>query len=408
MQKEISSPAGSTGNSDLMYLTSMNGTVTFSILGGGIGGLSLAIALQRKGISCAVFEAAPAFKPLGAGLGLAGNAVKAYADIGIDNQVIAAGKKLRFANLKDQKGNLISRTDVEAMTRKFGVVNSFTIHRADLHDILFGMVAPGTVQLGKAAIDFSQDDQGVTITFADGTSVRSDYLVAADGIHSVVRKKLLPKSTPRYSGYTCWRAVTEGFPEGMNMDETSESWGPGRRFGAVPLTNRRVYWFATLNAPRQDPKMRDARIADLHKFYEGFHFPIPELLAMTRDDQLIWSDIIDLKPIRQFAFGRVLLIGDAAHATTPNLGQGACMAIEDAATLANALVKYEPAEAFQRFEEHRINRTTGIVNQSWTLGKIAQVENRFITSLRNGFFRILPGSAIEKQLKELYEVSFQP
>jgi 2-polyprenyl-6-methoxyphenol hydroxylase-like FAD-dependent oxidoreductase len=339
---------------------------------------------------------------------LAGNAVKAFADIGIEKDVVAAGKKLQCASLKEADGTVITQTDIEEMTRLFGVLNSFTIHRADLHDILFSQVAPGTVQLGKSAVDFSQHEGGVTILFGDNTSVQADYLIAADGIHSIVRTKLLPESRPRYSGYTCWRGVTNGFPAGMDMNETSETWGPGRRFGVAPLTKDRVYWFATLNTSAQNPRMRAASLETLKEVYRDFHFPVLQLLSITREDQLIWGDIIDLKPIKKFAFGRVLLIGDAAHATTPNLGQGACMAIEDAAALSNALTTYEPEEAFRKFEAHRIQRTTSIVNQSWRFGRVAQLDNRLLMALRNGVFRMVPASTLRNQLKELYDVSFNP
>jgi 2-polyprenyl-6-methoxyphenol hydroxylase-like FAD-dependent oxidoreductase len=381
---------------------------SYVILGGGIGGLTMAIALQNKGLPVTVYESAPSFKPLGAGLGLAANAVKAYQAIGISEKVVEAGKKIKFAFVKGPNGKVISQTDIDAMTRSFGVLNSFTIHRADLHDVLIGLVKPGTVQTGKVVVGVLQDNDKVTVSFSDGTSVQADYLIAADGVHSIVRQTLLPGSSPRYAGYTCWRGVTNGFPEGMNPDETSETWGPGRRFGIVPLTHNRVYWFATLNAPPNDPAMRRAKRKELLEIYSGFHFPIPQLLDMTGDDQIIWNDIIDLKPITRFAFGRIVLIGDAAHATTPNLGQGACMAIEDAATLANALTSYEPEVAFRRFESFRIRRTTQIVRQSWNFGKIAQLENPLLSKLRNTAFQWLPESAIQKQLRELYDVSFNP
>jgi 2-polyprenyl-6-methoxyphenol hydroxylase-like FAD-dependent oxidoreductase len=381
---------------------------SFAILGGGIGGLSLAVALQKKGLSVTVYESAPSYKPVGAGLGLAANAVKAYQEIGISEKVVEVGKKLKFAFGKDPQGSIISQTDMDAMTRRFGVLNSFTIHRADLHQVLISLLKPGTVQTGRAAVGVCQDAGTVTVAFSDGSTAQANYLIAADGVHSVVRQALLPGSSPRYAGYTCWRGVTEGLPDGMDPDESSETWGPGRRFGVVPLANNRVYWFATLNALPNDPAMRRAKRKQLKEIFSGFHFPIPQLLDMTADDQIIWNDIIDLKPISQFAFGRIVLMGDAAHATTPNMGQGACMAIEDAATLANALTMYEPEEAFRRFEKFRIRRTTQIVNQSWNFGKIAQLSNPVLMKLRNAAFRFLPESAIHKQLQELYTVSFKP
>ncbi len=378
----------------------------FAIIGGGIGGLTLAIALSRKGFDVRVFESAPAFMPLGAGLSLATNAMRAFADIGIEGEVIEYGKMIKQMYGKDQSGRVISFTDAEKLTERFGVVNNFTIHRADLHEVLNKLLPPNVIQLGKSLTDFAQTASGVAISFADGTTAAADYLIACDGIHSRVRKKLLPGSEPRYAGYTCWRAVIDDLPDGFNEDETTETWGRGRRFGVVPLKNKRVYWFATLNAPRNDVTMQNSKTKVLCEIFKNFHFPVPQILERTRDEQIIWSDIIDIKPIKQFVFGRILLMGDAAHATTPNLGQGACMAIEDAATLSNGLAKYDPVEAFQKFESHRIKRTTDIVNQSWNFGNLAQWENPIMMSVRNGLLRAVPQSVIDKQVKKLYDVSF--
>lgn len=381
---------------------------SFAILGAGIGGLSTAIALQRKGFHVTVYESAPAIRAVGAGLSLSGNAILAYQEIGIGEEVIAAGCRLQVARIRDQQGKLISETTSAELKERFGVLNNFTLHRADLHNLLSGLLRPGTVELGKVAAGVHQDATGVTIRFSDGSEARADYLIAADGIHSVVRKQMLPDSLPRYSGYTCWRAIVDDLPDGLDLNETTETWGSGRRFGVVPVGRNRIYWFATLNAPPLDARMRESRAKDLREYFDGFHFPIPQLLDRTRDDQLIWGDILDLKPIPKFDFDRVVLLGDAAHATTPNLGQGACMAIEDAATLMNALVKYEPREAFRRFSVHRVARTTGIVNQSWRVGRLAQLENDLLRKVRDNAFRMLPKRTTLGQLKDLFEVSFHP
>ena len=378
----------------------------FAIIGGGIGGLTLGIAMQRKGMDVKVFESAQQFKPLGAGIALAANAMKGYTEIGIADEVIRAGRKIKRMYVKDDQGRIISFTDALLLTELYGIVNNFTIHRADLHEVLSKLLEPGTIEIAKTCVDFEQHETGVNVHFSDGGTTMADYLIACDGIHSPIRKKLLPESLPRYSGYTCWRAVVDELPEGFNADETSETWGRGRRFGVVPLSNDRVYWFATLNAKANDPVMRRFTTKDLLRCFRNFHFPIPQILERTKDEQLIWSDIIDVKPIKQFSFGRVLLMGDAAHATTPNMGQGACMAIEDAATLANGLTRYTPLEAFKKFEEHRIARTTRIVDQSWTFGRLAQLENPLLISIRNGAFRMIPQRMIDKELKALYDVSF--
>ncbi len=381
-------------------------TNRFAILGGGIGGLSLAIALTRRGHDVIVYEAAPQWKPLGAGLGLAGNAIKAFREIGIDQEVLAMSRVLKKVVVRSQKGRALMATDSQEISRRFGVVNNFTIHRADLHQVLTSQLAPNTVQLGKACVDIEQDNRGVKIYFKDGTHVDHDFAIAADGIHSPVRKKFVPHSKTRYAGYTCWRGVTDQIPDGLDMDETSETWGPGCRMGIVPMTQNRVYWFACVNASENNSTMKSLSPSELLLFFRGFHAPVPELIRSTSASAIIWNDIIDLEPLTKFAFGRVVLMGDAAHATTPNMGQGACMAIEDAVVLANSIdACSDPVEAFNVFEQKRILRTTKVVNDSWQIGKMAQWDNPLLTGIRNFALPFIPQSVTDKQFRFIYDVS---
>lgn len=380
----------------------------FAVVGGGIGGLSVAIAMQRKGFHVAVYENAPIIKPLGAGLALGVNAVKAFMEIGTHEDILKAGSVLKKLRIKDTHGKILAETDSEQISRKYNLVNNFTIHRADLHEVLLNHLQPGTLHLDKNCIDFIQTSSGVRIFFKDGSSSDVDYVIAADGVHSVFRKKLIPNSKPRYAGYTCWRAVIETSPPLVDVTETSETWGPGHRFGIAPLTHDRLYWFACINASENDVIKRSYGIAELMKHFEKFHSPIPDILRATRNDQLIWNDIIDIPPLKRFAFGNIVLLGDAAHATTPNLGQGACMAIEDAAILANTIGPSDSIEqAFKSFEKKRIKRTTTIVNNSWQLGKLAQLENWLLIGVRNTLLRLTPPSVAEKQIKFLQDVSLQ-
>ena len=378
----------------------------FAIVGGGIGGLTLGIALQRKGFNVTIFESAPTLRPLGAGITLAGNAVKALIQIGIADAVLEAGKILQALIIKDQKGNILTQTNAEVLSRKFGVINSFSIHRGDLQNILLRQLKPGSLLTGKKLLNFCQKQNGVTLYFEDGSYAAADYVIACDGIHSIVRKILLPFSDTRYSGYTCWRAVIDDVPASSDFSETSETWGRGSRFGIVPLANNKLYWFACLNARQNDTILRSAKIPDLLNYFGNFHSPVADILKRTKNEQLIWGDIIDLKPIKQFAFGNIVLAGDAAHATTPNMGQGACMAIEDAAVLTNCLEGYTTVEeAFCQFERKRIARTTKIVNDSWRIGKVAQLESSFLTGIRNKAIQLTPPRISEKQVRFLMDVS---
>lgn len=379
----------------------------YAILGGGIAGLTAAIALKQKGIHATVFEAAPEIKPLGAGLLLAANAVKGYERLGIAEKIVARGRALPTFSILDQQGRVITSADAAKIGQQFGLHN-FAIHRADLHDALLAELEPAQVQTGKRATHFEKlDDDAIEIHFADGSTYRTHYLVVAEGIRSAVRRQLLPDSEQRYAGYTCWRAVIETPSDLQQLSVASETWGKDGRFGIVPLAGDKIYWFACVNARQDDPAMRTAKVADLQRIFQKFHPAVRAVLENTRDADLLWNDIVDLKPIEKFAFGNIILIGDAAHATTPNMGQGACQAIEDAVILADELGKNAaPAAALIAFEKRRLERTHIIVNNSWRLGKIAQLSRPWLVALRNVLLRLVPESVNERQLKGLLEVYF--
>jgi 2-polyprenyl-6-methoxyphenol hydroxylase-like FAD-dependent oxidoreductase len=172
------------------------------------------------------------------------------------------------------------------------------------------------------------------------------------------------------------------------------------------VADGRLYWFACLNSPEaNNPVFRTYRVADLQRHFAGFHAPVPQVLAATTDADLLWGDLFDLAPLANFAFGRVLLLGDAAHATTPNLGQGAGMAIEDAAVLARCL-RHSPTNlpaAFQAFDQQRRPRTRRIVEQSRQLGMLAQFTPPWLAPLRNAALAAVPDWVTARQMAWLYQ-----
>jgi len=379
-------------------------TKTFAILGGGICGLSTAIALKNIGIRAEVYESAPQFRPLGAGLLLAANAMRGFQKIGIAEKIAARGRLLPRFFIFDDRGKVITAADATAIGQKYGMHN-FAIHRADLHEALAAELDPAQLHTRKRATGFSKNGARTVVQFEDGSTLETDYLLAAEGIHSAIRRQLLPDSKPRYAGYTCWRAVVDA--GAVSQDFASETWGAAGRFGIVPLAGNRIYWFAVVNAPQNDPAMRNFRVADLQRLFGNFHAPVSQILAQTREEDLIWNDIIDLRPLPKFAFGNILLLGDAAHATTPNMGQGACQAIEDAAVLADELATNpDPAVAFAAFEKRRLKRTRFIVENSWSLGKIAQWEKPLLVFLRNNLLRLVPERLNERQMRSVLTTDF--
>jgi 2-polyprenyl-6-methoxyphenol hydroxylase-like FAD-dependent oxidoreductase len=366
------------------------------IAGAGIGGLTTAIALRRAGCDVEVFERARELRPVGAGIVLAMNALVGLRSLGVYEPVSSAGVPIRSAAILTARGRALGVTDFAPLAKDFGVA-AIAYHRAELHQALLAE-AGDVVRLGAQVTTFDQDGDGVRVTLSDGRVVSGDALVGADGLNSNVRRKLLGEEPPRYSGYTSWRAIA---PSSGLLEEgvTTESWGAGRRFGMVGLGGGRVYWFAVDDAPEGGKDQGGAR-QHLLRLFEGWHDPIRSLLEATPEESILRTDIQDRDPVRVWGEGRVTLLGDAAHPMTPNMGQGACQAVEDAVVLADEVARAEKLEAsFRRYEARRQGRTAAVVVQSRRFGEIAQWSNPLARWFRNAAMWALPTTATVRQLR---------
>jgi len=375
------------------------------IIGGGIGGLAAAVGLRRAGIRAEVYEQAPGFKEVGAGITLWANAIKALERLGLARAVRARAIPEIQGGLRTWNGRLLVAVSTDRMKEKSGEV-SVAMHRAELQRFLveaWTAESPGSLWFEKRLVSFEQDGAGVTAHFSDGTQTRGEALIGADGLHSVVRAQLHGAGDPDYAGYTAWRAV---IPFDLDRLTPGESWGRGARFGQVPLRDGLVYWFATHNTPPgyQNP---DGEKAELSRIFGGWHAPIEELVGLTPEDRILRNDIFDRPVLKTWGSGRVTLLGDAAHPMTPNLGQGACQALEDAAVLARCLGETgEIGPALQRYERQRIQRANNLVRQSRRLGQIGQWENPLAVWLREILMRSIASRMQSRAADQLLEAEF--
>ena len=371
-----------------------------SIIGGGIGGLCTAIGLQNAGYSPKVYEKVHPLRGVGAGLILGSNAMQALEILGLADKVKEIAKPISRMSVCSHTGKILTDSLMSYFTDRYGFGN-YAIHRGELHELLMAELEDACLISGKACAGLSQKEDAIQIQFANGDTEKTDFLIGADGIHSAIRKSLLPSQQIRYSGYTCWRGIVR---TDIRPEKVTETWGPEGRFGIVPLSDNRIYFFATKNAPENSSKMRNWGVTELLQNFGKYHEPIPQILENCRDEDLLWNDIIDFAPLEKLAFGNVLLCGDAGHATTPNMGQGAGMAIEDAAVLMNIMKdESNPEIAFQQFEEKRLPRTTRIVNNSWKFGKVGQLTNPLLIGMRNILIRMTPDRVNQKQFDWLYQ-----
>lgn len=352
------------------------------IIGGGIAGLATARALERVGIEPLVFERAPALVEVGAGLSLWSNAIKALRCLGLDQDVLARGSVLERARTITPAGRLLDELAIGELSRRCGAP-SICLSRADLQDCLSRAIPPDRLHTGTDCVGFDDDGQGVSARFADGRIVHGDLLISADGIHSTIRRQLHGPAEPRYSGYVAWRGIAEMSHPEIPTDGSVLAVGPGSQVGLFPCGPGRIYWFATRNEPRGGPEPAPgSRKAEVFQALRGYWPPILEVIAATPAPAVLRNPVMDRPPSRTWGRGRVTFVGDAIHPTTPNLGQGACQAIEDAEALAVALKPPGGLERLRDYERKRRNRTAMVVRRSRSLGKILQWENPALVWLR--------------------------
>lgn len=373
------------------------------IIGAGIGGLTTAIALQRKGIQTELVEAAEALAPIGAGILLPPNALAILARYGLLEQLENAGHSIDAFVVADAKGRLISRSPA---TYKQGNrhYRTVAIHRGLLQKILLDSFHPEAVTLGHRCRHVASTTKGAEASFENGAIKQADFLIAADGLHSSVRKVLFPDSRVRYSGQICWRGIANTALSGSQANQLTELWGQGTRFGFVPIAERQVYWYTTKLAQSGHAEHAEDSVEILRLFQE-FGTVAEGLIESTPTGSIIRCPLSDLKPLPAWSSGSVVLLGDAAHAATPNLGQGGAQAIEDSYVLAEKLASEDSvARAFRAFRQSRIAKVTQIVNASRHIGQITNLKHPWACASRNQMAR-MSASIIRRQQAELFTLS---
>lgn len=370
------------------------------IAGAGIGGLTTAIALARRGFEAVVLERAPEIRASGSGITLQTNAMVVMEELGLAADLRAVGATLEVGSVRTTGGTVLQEMalDVEPP--------GLALHRQRLLNVLADH-NDAPVRFDAGVVGFGQDDDGVEVELRDGTTIRGAALLGCDGLHSTVRVGLLGDTPLVYAGYTTWRGVCR---DGASLDAgTTELWGVGERFGIVPIGQGEVYWFAVADA---EPGGEDgpSPTAELLERFAGWMAPVEALLRGTRDEDVIRTDTDDRDPIDTWVDGRVGLLGDAAHPMTPNLGQGAGQAIEDALAVANALATADGdvRRGLVAYQQCRLERANWFVKQSRRMGRVAHWTNPVIRAVRNLGFRLTPASVTRRSVERMYTPVVEP
>jgi len=377
------------------------------IIGGGIGGLTTAIALAKKGINVKIYEQATEIKEVGAGIWVAPNGLKVYEKLGIVNDIIDAGKILEKISIVDlnSKPIVIIKGNKTKAKHKFATV---AIHRATLQKILASYIPSENIFLKKTFKSYNQSENKIIANFEDGTSVEADFLINADGIKSNARMQIQQNLNLRYSGQTCWRFVTNfDLPKG-DEGNMYEIWSnrKGLRVGYSKINDNQVYVFITNYEKKGGNDNPKTIKRDLLNLCANFQQVIKDLINSCKDSEIIRTDLFDFKPISKWTDGKLALMGDAAHASTPNLGQGACQAIEDAYVIAQELSSNTDIEkSFITYQKKRINKARFITNMSWHFAEMTNTSGLTKTFVK-GLLRLTPDYINNKQLDKIYSLDY--
>jgi 2-polyprenyl-6-methoxyphenol hydroxylase-like FAD-dependent oxidoreductase len=351
-----------------------------AVVGAGIGGLAAAIALRQAGWEATVYEAAPEVRPLGAGLSIWPNGVRALRDIGLGD--LAAAAPRADGALRRADGSVLAGFDPDALEARFGAP-LVGFHRADLHEGLIAALGAERIETGMRLVDI--EDGG--LRFEDGSSVHAALVVGADGLNSTVRAALLGDGEPRDSGIVAFRGVA-------GLDDpvpAGEWWGAGSVAGLLPLGDGRVYWYL---AHRGEPD-----VAALPELVAEYGEPVREAVSHTVPEQVLVHRLYDRDPVSSWSQGTATLLGDAAHPMLPFLGQGAGSALGDAAALGAAVAAEPDVEAaLAAYERARLEPTAALVAGSRKAAKAALVESRVGRRVRNALISKAPESIRLRQL----------
>ncbi len=337
-----------------------------AIIGGGIGGLTAARALRRRGIEVAIYEAAPELREIGAGVALGPNAMKVLRSLDLEDDVRAVAGRWAWAVTRHGKtGRAISKTSREQQARLFGSAGA-TIHRADLLDVLADSLSSDIVTLGARCTGVESDDGVAVARFQDGSEAEADLVIGADGIHSAVRASLFGPDAPRFTGKICYRSVVpvDAVPGGPPPDENVQWLGPHGTIVLYPVRRDElinVVCHYDDEAYRHESWVSRCERAEVLERYSGWHESLLRIFSAGE----VWYKwaLYDRDPIPEWTRGRVTVLGDAAHPMLPYLGQGACQAIEDGCVLAAALAAEpdDPVAALGRYERSRRARASHVV-----------------------------------------------
>ncbi|MEM6254775.1 MAG: FAD-dependent urate hydroxylase HpxO [Cyanobacteria bacterium P01_D01_bin.156] len=359
------------------------------VVGAGMGGLTTALAMRHAGYEVEVYDRVKSLRPAGAGISLWSNGVKVLNRLGLGSAIAAIGGPMeQMAYYGGKTGDLLTRFSLSPLVERVGQA-PYPVARTDLQNMLLSAFGADQVQLNKRCVAIEQTADKATAIFEGGHRATGDIVVGADGTHSIIRTHVVGHATERrYVGYVNWNGLV---PVSDDL-APANSWdiyvADGQRASVMPVGCDRFYFFLDVPLPKGTENNPDTYRQELSNHFAGWAKPVQTLIQQLDPNKTNRVEIHDIEPLTTLVNGRVALIGDAAHSTAPDLGQGGCQAMEDAWALANYLstTNISVGDALQRYQNNRLERVSQIIlkarkRAAMTHGKVPAKTQEWYTEL---------------------------
>lgn len=353
-----------------------------TIIGAGMAGLTTGIALKKFGHEVSIYEQTEKILPVGAAISLWSNGVKCLNYLGLTDKIAQLGGQMdNLAYVDGLNGAVMTQFSLQPLIEEVGQ-RPYPVSRADLQNLLMDEFGPDDIHLGKKMVALEDQGEQVKVTFADGTELTTDLLVGADGTHSITRRYVLGEQVERrYAGYVNWNGLVEISPELAPADQWTTFVGEGKRASLMPVANNRFYFFFDVPLPAGLENDRSQYKALLKQYFQGWCPPVQNLIDAIDEQRTNRVEIHDIEPFLDFYRGRVVIVGDAAHSTTPDIGQGGCQAMEDAIYLARAIQinTLGIQDALRRYQNKRNQRTSEMVLRARKRCDVTHMKDETVT-----------------------------
>ncbi|MHA3080729.1 FAD-dependent urate hydroxylase HpxO [Acinetobacter sp. ANC 5502] len=334
------------------------------IIGAGMGGLTTGIALKKFGHKVTIYEQTEKILPVGAAISLWSNGVKCLNYLGLSDKIAKLGGQMNdLAYVDGLTGETMTQFSLQPLIQEVGQ-RPYPVSRADLQNMLMDEFGREDIHLSKRMLALEQQEQRVKIQFADGSEAETELLIGADGTHSLTRAYVLGEQVQRrYAGYVNWNGLVDISEDLAPAEQWTTYVGEGKRASLMPVAGQRFYFFLDVPLPAGLENDRSQYQSQLKQYFQNWCPPVQTLIERLDPQKTNRVEIHDIEPFLQFYKGRVVLVGDAAHSTTPDIGQGGCQAMEDAIYLARALQinTLGIEDALSRYQEKRNERTKEMV-----------------------------------------------